>query len=93
VSHHHWHGGGALSRLPDNQREALLLVGAAGHSYVEVAEICGCAIGTIKSRVNRARRTLAATLCIDPVPNMCEASDVPVTKGGEEASQCAYALP
>jgi len=83
----------ALARLPDNQREALLLIGAAGHSYVEVAEICGCAIGTIKSRVNRARRTLAATLCIDPVPDLCEAPDVPVTNDREEASQCAYALP
>jgi hypothetical protein len=71
----------ALARLPDNQLEALLLVGAAGHSYVEVAEICGCAIGTIKSRVNRARKSLAGMLCIEPVPDMCEAPNVPVTKG------------
>jgi len=79
----------ALARLPDNQREALLLVGAAGHSYVEVAEICGCAIGTIKSRVNRARRSLADMLCIERVPDLCEAPDVPVTNDREEASQCA----
>ncbi len=45
----------ALSTLPSDQREALLLVGAEGFSY-EAAEICGCAIGTIKSRVNRAAR-------------------------------------
>ncbi len=48
----------ALSKLPDDQREALILVGAGGLTYDEVAEICGCAIGTIKSRVSRARKTL-----------------------------------
>lgn len=48
----------ALSQLPDDQREALILVGAGGMTYEEVAEICGCAIGTIKSRVSRARKTL-----------------------------------
>ncbi len=45
----------ALLQLPDEHREALILVGAAGLSYEEAAEICGCALGTIKSRVNRAR--------------------------------------
>lgn len=63
----------ALARLPDNQREALLLAGAAGHSYEEVAQICGCATGTIKSRVNRARRALAEMLGIEPVPEIYEA--------------------
>ena len=48
----------ALTKLPDDQREALILVGAGGLTYDEVAEICGCAIGTIKSRVSRARKTL-----------------------------------
>jgi RNA polymerase sigma-70 factor (ECF subfamily) len=52
----------ALAQLPSDQREALLLVGASGFSYEEAAEICGCAIGTIKSRVNRARLRLAAIL-------------------------------
>ena len=51
-----------LVRLPDDQREALVLVGAAGFSYEEAAEICGCAVGTIKSRVNRARNRLADML-------------------------------
>ena len=46
-------------RLPHDQREALLLVGASGFSYEQAAEICGCAVGTIKSRVNRARNRLA----------------------------------
>lgn len=52
----------ALSRLPDDQREAIVLVGASGFSYQEVAEICGVAIGTIKSRVSRAREKLASLL-------------------------------
>lgn len=49
----------ALAKLPDDQREAVLLIGASGFSYEEAAEICGCAVGTIKSRVNRARGKLA----------------------------------
>ena len=52
----------AMNRLPDDQREALILVGAGGMPYEEVAEICGCAVGTIKSRVNRARNALADIL-------------------------------
>jgi len=54
-----------LVRLPDDQREALILVGAAGFSYEEAAEICNCAVGTIKSRVNRARNRLADMLGLD----------------------------
>lgn len=45
----------ALQTLPNDQREALILVGAEGFSYEEAATISGCAVGTIKSRVNRAR--------------------------------------
>ena len=55
----------ALKSLPDEQREALILVGAAGCSYEEVAEICGCAVGTVKSRVNRARAKLVGVLNIE----------------------------
>jgi RNA polymerase sigma-70 factor (ECF subfamily) len=55
----------ALAKLPHDQREALLLVGASGFSYEEAAEICGCAVGTIKSRVNRARFRLASVLRVD----------------------------
>ncbi len=55
----------ALARLPADQREALILVGASGFSYEEAAHICGCAVGTIKSRVNRARTRLAELLAID----------------------------
>ena len=48
----------ALAALPSEQREALILVGAAGLPYEEVAEICGCAVGTVKSRVSRGRQLL-----------------------------------
>jgi RNA polymerase sigma-70 factor (ECF subfamily) len=56
---------GALAKLPPDQREALILVGASGFSYEEAAAICDCAVGTIKSRVNRARTRLAEQLAID----------------------------
>jgi RNA polymerase sigma-70 factor (ECF subfamily) len=51
-----------LGMLPAEQREALILVGAGGFAYEEAAEICGCAVGTVKSRVSRARRALHAIL-------------------------------
>ena len=54
----------ALAQLPVEHREALVLVGAAGLSYEEAAEICGCAVGTIKSRVSRARTRLQEILKI-----------------------------
>ena len=50
----------ALLKLPSEQREALILVGPAGFSYEEAAAICGCAVGTIKSRVNRGRTRLTS---------------------------------
>ncbi len=52
----------ALAKLPLDQREALLLVGAQGMSYEEAAEVCNVAIGTVKSRVNRARAKLVVLL-------------------------------
>ena len=55
----------ALAKLPADQREALILVGASGFSYEEVANICGCAAGTIKSRVSRARSRLAKLMSIE----------------------------
>jgi len=56
----------ALQHLSPDQREALLLVGAEGFSYQQAAAIGGCAVGTIKSRVNRARVTLALLLSEAP---------------------------
>ncbi len=52
----------AMSMLPSEQREALILVGAGGFAYEEAADICGCAVGTVKSRVSRARRALHGIL-------------------------------
>lgn len=52
----------ALAKLPDDQREALILVGAGGMAYEEAAQVCQCAVGTIKSRVSRARRALEVLL-------------------------------
>ena len=52
----------AMAMLPHDQREALILIGAGGFSYEEVAEICNCAVGTVKSRVSRARDRLALIL-------------------------------
>ena len=49
-----------LENLPKVQCDALVLVGARGHSYEEAARACDCAVGTIKSRVSRARSHLAA---------------------------------
>jgi RNA polymerase sigma-70 factor, ECF subfamily len=52
----------ALRCLSDEQREALILVGAGGFSYEDAARICACAVGTVKSRVARARKALIAIL-------------------------------
>lgn len=76
----------ALKTLPSDQREALLLVGAEGFSYEEAAEICGCAVGTIKSRVNRARTRLIELLGEDerPKPHRAERH-----RGGNSADKSA----
>ena len=55
----------AFAKLTDEQREVLILVGAEGFSYEEAAEMCGCAVGTVKSRTNRARKRLAELMHID----------------------------
>ncbi len=69
----------ALAKLPDDQREAIILVGASGFSYQEVAKICGVAIGTVKSRVSRAREKLATLLGMEAidtlVPNLAPEID------------------
>ncbi len=56
----------ALAQLPEEQREAIILVGASGFSYEEAAEICRVAVGTIKSRVSRARTRLTEVLGVAP---------------------------
>jgi len=59
----------ALLHLPQPQREALILVGAGGFAYEEAAEICGCAVGTIKSRVARGRVALEALMSGGKLPS------------------------
>src|ERR1700730_2973003 len=91
----------ALAKLPPDQREALILIGASGFSYEETAEICGCAVGTVKSRVNRARVKLAELLSIEGVDDFGpdQASRAVVAGGGGRESaeaaltQSSSALP
>jgi RNA polymerase sigma-70 factor, ECF subfamily len=71
----------ALAKLPPDQREALILVGAEGFSYDDAAGICGCAVGTVKSRVNRARTKLAELMSREP------AQDASAGDAGEEDQQ------
>ncbi len=60
----------ALGKLPPDQREALILIGAEGFSYEEAASIADCAVGTIKSRVNRARSKLCELMDIDSLGDL-----------------------
>ncbi|EJF88007.1 RNA polymerase sigma factor [Bartonella rattimassiliensis] len=55
----------ALNLLSADQREAIILIGASGFSYEDAAAICGCAVGTIKSRVSRARNRLQELLNVN----------------------------
>lgn len=77
----------ALQKLPVDQREALILVGASGLAYEEAAEICGCAVGTIKSRVSRARKSLEAL--IDDPANSFSDSKVAADDAFEDIMQQA----
>jgi RNA polymerase sigma-70 factor (ECF subfamily) len=68
----------ALFKLSPNHREALVLVGASGLSYEQAAAICNCAIGTMKSRVARARSKLSQLLM--PI-------EAPAPGGAEESAE------
>ncbi|MFT4097180.1 MAG: sigma-70 family RNA polymerase sigma factor [Rhodoblastus sp.] len=70
----------ALEQLSPDQREALILIGASGFSYEEAAEICGCAVGTVKSRVNRARQRLMQLLAVDNIDEF--GPDISPVSGG-----------
>jgi RNA polymerase sigma-70 factor, ECF subfamily len=60
----------ALTKLPSNQREALLLVGGTGFTYGEAAAICEMSVGTVKSRVNRARTRLSELVAVDSADSL-----------------------
>jgi RNA polymerase sigma-70 factor, ECF subfamily len=77
----------AFDQLNDEQREALVLVGAQGFSYEEAADMCGVALGTIKSRVNRARARLAKLMDIDETDSL-EMTDA-VTAGIVQSQSAA----
>src|SRR5690606_7983277 len=91
----------ALAKLSPEQREVLILVGAGGFSYEDAAEICECAVGTIKSRLSRARRDLFKLLTGDalarratkpsrePVDRLTAVAGVPVRKRADQASTSA----
>jgi RNA polymerase sigma-70 factor, ECF subfamily len=72
----------ALEQLPPDQREALILVGASGFSYEEAAQICTCAVGTIKSRVNRARTRLAELLSVESADDFGPDHETRAAMGG-----------
>lgn len=77
----------ALAAISEDQREALLLIGAEGFSYEEAADIAGCAVGTVKSRVNRARARLAEIMGIDSVGEFGPDQYTPATVGREHSKQ------
>jgi RNA polymerase sigma-70 factor, ECF subfamily len=79
----------ALARLPLTQRTAILLVGAEGFTYQEAAQICDCAVGTIKSRVNRARCTLNKLLNEERVDTFLAADRALNRKAGDEVARAA----
>jgi len=78
----------ALAKLPEEQREVLIMVGASGLSYEEAAAICEVAVGTIKSRVNRARTRLADLLGITGAADLSggRQSEAVVRQGGSAIS-------
>jgi len=67
----------SFSKLPEDQREALILIGAEGFSYEEAALMCGCAVGTIKSRVNRARGKLCQLMGVEGAGDFGTEDSVP----------------
>jgi RNA polymerase sigma-70 factor (ECF subfamily) len=64
----------AIDRLPASKREILVLIGVLGVSYEEAAEICSCAVGTVKSRLNRARASILEYLGEDSSETLVEST-------------------
>ncbi len=71
----------ALMRLSPDHREALLLITAEGFSYEDAARVCGCAVGTMKSRVNRARGRLVEEMTGQPASIPPEDDDIKSSSG------------
>jgi RNA polymerase sigma-70 factor (ECF subfamily) len=81
----------AMLLLPIEQREGLILVAAGGFSYNEAAEICGCATGTMKSRVSRARRALAEIM-LHGLPKSSDRPGTAYASIGRELSKLSAAI-
>jgi RNA polymerase sigma-70 factor (ECF subfamily) len=81
-----------LAKLPDDQREALILVGAGGMAYEEAAQVCQCAVGTIKSRVSRARRALETLLAEAGSRKSNVDHDIPAEKAFDDILEQAAEL-
>lgn len=79
----------ALGEIPFNQREALLLVGAAGLSYEDAAAVCQATVGTIKSRINRGRSRLASLLAIESVDEIGSDKQTRAILAGNQGSGSA----
>jgi RNA polymerase sigma-70 factor, ECF subfamily len=78
----------ALQKLPAEQREVLLLIGANGLSYEEAAEVIGCAMGTVKSRLARGRAALAALIDGPPADALFDSPQRRAKPGvGHDAAQ------
>lgn len=82
----------ALTILPDSQREALILIAAGGLSYEDAAEIVGAAVGTIKSRVSRARDSLARVYAEGELPRDGELPSAAMASILKEASDLTKRL-
>ena len=78
----------ALNRLSPEQREALILIGASGWSYEEAAAHAGCPVGTMKSRVFRARRTLASHLDSGTVQRDLHSASTALARLAAVAERC-----
>ena len=83
----------AMLELTDEQRQALSLITVAGLPYHEAAEICGCAVGTIKSRVSRARQALVAILAEGDLTGECQSPDLAMSAIIAEAERARHARP
>jgi RNA polymerase sigma-70 factor (ECF subfamily) len=83
----------ALGKLAPAQREAILLVGASGMSYEEAAGLCGCAVGTMKSRVYRARVHLTELLSSPTAAALERAAPGLALGAAEETDQMSRARP
>ncbi|MBK0327807.1 RNA polymerase sigma factor [Rhodobacteraceae bacterium F11138] len=73
----------AFAQLSDEQREALVLVGVEGFSYEDTAQMCNCAPGTVKSRINRARKRLVELMHLedDEALELTDVATVAVVSG------------